>query len=66
MTNQDAYVEGIAELYKVNIIPYMEAWGLKISDEAKAKVYENNYPLMNILKDMVNNNTLQTVMSGED
>ena len=65
MTNQDAYVEGIAELYKVNIIPYMEAWGLKISDEAKANVYENNYPLMNILKDMVNDNTLQTVMSGE-
>ena len=65
MTNQDAYVEGIAELYKVNIIPYMEDWGLKISDEAKANVYENNYPLMNILKDMVNDNTLQTVMSGE-
>ncbi len=65
MTNQDAYVEGIAELYKVNIIPYMEAWGLKISDEAKANVYENNYPLMNILKDMVNENTLQTVISGE-
>ena len=65
MTNQDAYVEGIAELYKVNIIPYMEAWGLKISDEAKANVYENNYPLVNILKDMVNDNTLQTVMSGE-
>ncbi len=65
MTNQDAYVEGIAELYKVNIIPYMEAWGLKISDEAKANVYENNYPLMNILKDMVNDNTLQTVISGE-
>ena len=65
MTNQDAYVEGIAELYKVNIIPYMEAWRLKISDEAKANIYENNYPLMNILKDMVNDNTLQTVMSGE-
>lgn len=65
MTNQDAYVEGIAELYKVNIIPYMEAWGLKISDEAKAKVYENNYPVMNILKDMVNDNTLQSIINGE-
>ena len=66
MTNQDAYVEGIAELYKVNIIPYMEAWGLKISDEAKANVYENNYPLMNILKDMVNDNTLQSIIDGEE
>ena len=66
MTNQDAYVEGIAELYKVNIIPYMEAWGLKISDEAKANVYENNYPLMNILKDMVNDNTLQAIIDGEE
>ena len=65
MTNQDAYVEGIAHIYEVNILPYMEAWGLKISDEAKAKVYENNYPLMNILKDMVNQDTLQAIMSGE-
>ena len=65
MTNQDAYVEGLAELYGVNILPYMEAWGLQISDEVKANVYENNYTFMNILKDMVNDNTLQTVMSGE-
>ncbi len=65
MTNQDAYVEGLAELYGVNILPYMEAWGLQISDEVKANVYENNYTFMNILKDMVNDNTLQIVMSGE-
>ena len=65
MTNQDAYVEGLADLYQVNIIPYMEAWGLKISDEAKANVYENNYPLMNILKDMVSDDTLQAIISGE-
>ena len=65
ITNQDAYVEGIAELYKVNIIPYMEAWGLQISDETKANIYENHYPFMNILKDMVNDDTLQTVISGE-
>ena len=65
MTNQDAYIEGIAELYKVNIIPYMEAWGLQISDETKANIYENHYPFMNILKDMVNENTLQAVINGE-
>ena len=65
MTNQDAYVEGIAEIYQVNILPYMEAWGLRLSDQVKAKVYENNYPLMNILKDMVNENTLQAVINGE-
>ncbi len=65
MTNQDAYVEGIAEIYQVNILPYMEAWGLRLSDQVKAKVYENNYPLMNILKDMVNDDTLQAIIDGE-
>ncbi len=53
MTNQDAYVESIADIYNINIIPYMEDWGLNISDSTKSKVYQNNYPLINILKDFV-------------
>ena len=66
MTNQDAYVESIADIYGINIIPYMEAWGLNISDTTKAKVYELNYPLINILKDMVNDKTLEQIMQGEN
>ena len=66
MTNQDAYVESIADIYNINIIPYMESWGLKISDETKANVYQKNYPLMSILKDSVDDDTLNTIMTNED
>lgn len=65
MTNQDAYVESIADIYQINIIPYMEAWGLEISDETKARVFEANYPLANILKDMVQEDSLKEIMQGE-
>lgn len=65
MTNQDAYVEAIADIYNVNILPYMDAWGLDISNEVKAKVYESNYPLINILADMTNQDGLNTIMVGE-
>ena len=66
MTNQDAYVEAIADIYNINIIPYMEAWGLNISDDTKARVFEKNYPLANILKDMVQEDSIKEIMQGEN
>ena len=66
MTNQDAYVESIADIYNINIIPYMESWGLKISDETKSNIYQRNYPLISILKDFVDDDTLNTIMTNED
>ena len=65
MTNQDAYVESIADIYNINITPYMEAWGLNISDITKSNVYQKNYPLINILKDFVTDNSLNTIMTNE-
>ena len=65
MTNQDAYVEALADIYNINIIPYMEAWGLNISDTTKSNVYQKNYPLINILKDFVTDNSLNTIMTNE-
>lgn len=65
MTNQDAYVESIADIYNINIIPYMEAWGLEISNSVKAKIYEANYPLVSILKDTVSETTLENIMTNE-
>ena len=65
MTNQDAYVEAIADIYNVNILPYMDAWGLNILSTVKAKIYESNYPLINILADMTTQDSLYTIMVGE-
>ncbi len=66
MTNQDAYVEAIADIYNVNIIPYMEAWQLDISDEVKEKVYSQDMPTLNILKDIVSEESITKVMNGEE
>ena len=66
MTNQDAYVEAIADIYNINIIPYMEAWGLNISVGLKNKMFNLNYPLINILADMVSPNLLNTIMTNEN
>lgn len=65
MTNQDAYVLSIADLYGVNIIPYMEAWKLNISDSVKSSVYEKNYPMYSILKDTVTDSNVDKVLKGE-
>ena len=67
MTNQDAYVEAIAEIYNVNIIPYMEAWGLKISDETKLKIINKELKVLNILKDTITQeNNLNEIMQEEN
>ena len=65
MTNQDAYVESIADIYNINIIPYMDAWRLNISNSVRAKLYESNYPMINILADMVDSNNLTKIMNSE-
>ncbi len=66
MTNQDAYVEAIADIYHVNIIPYMDAWGLNISDETEEKVYSKNYPMVSILDDITTDETRDEIMEGEN
>lgn len=66
LTNQDAYVEAIADIYNVNIIPYMEKWKINISEETKSKVLEKNLPMVNILKDITDESTLNKIISGEN
>jgi hypothetical protein len=66
MTNQDAYVESLADIYGVNVIPYMEAWGLNISDDLKDEIYARNLPMVSILKDMVSDESLTEIMAGEN
>ena len=63
--NQDLYVRAIADIYHVNIIPYMEAWKLTISPSIKEEVYSKGYPTLNILKDTVTEQSLDKIMTGE-
>ncbi len=67
MKNQDAYVEGIADIYKVNIIPYMESWGVTISESVKDDINSKNLKQYGILKDIVKDNkTLSKIMSDNN
>lgn len=64
--NQDIYVLALADIYHINVIPYMEAWGLNISSVVKDEVYKNNYKSVTILKDMVTSDSLNEVMQSSD
>lgn len=64
--NDDIYCRAIADIYHVNIIPYMEAWGLPISESAKAEVNQKNYPALNIIKDMVSDESVNNILAGEN
>ena len=66
LTNQDAYVEAMADIYNVNIIPYMESWKTDISEETKIKILERNLPMINILKDVTDEETLNKILLGEN
>lgn len=63
--NQDLYTLALADLYQVNIIPYMESWGLKITDSVKEDVISRNLPSITILKDMVSDQSLSKIMQEE-
>ncbi len=64
--NQDIYPLAIADIYHVDITPYMEAWNLTVSSSVKEEIYSKNYPTLTILKDMVSDDSLNTIMQGEN
>ncbi len=64
--NQDIYSLAIADIYHVDITPYMEAWNLDISDSVKETISSKNYPSLTILKDMVSEKSLDDIMQGEN
>ena len=64
--NQDYYALSIAEIYNVNIIPYLESWGLTISNNIKEQINSKNYPVATILKDMVSDSSLSNIMTKEN
>lgn len=64
MTNTDAYVASIADIYNVNIIPYMEAWGLTVGEDVRQSVNSRKLPILNILGDMVQGENLSNIMAS--
>ncbi len=65
-SNQNIYALALADIYHVNIIPYMEAWGLDIANNVKDEIYSKDYPMLSILKDTVNDSSLEQILEGEN
>lgn len=64
-TTFDIYAETIALEYGVNVIPYLEAWGIETSDAAKEAVTQMQLPALSILGDTVDEKTRSEIMAGE-
>jgi hypothetical protein len=63
MNNVDAYVEALADIYGVNITPYMEAWGMTVSQSLQEELLERNLTLMSIAYD-TSDSSAQMVQDG--
>lgn len=57
MPNYDVMATVIAKEYKVNIIPYFEAFGIHVSDDVRANLFETDLQLVNMAKDLVGDQT---------
>lgn len=61
--NQDVYARAIAAIYGVNVIPYLEKWGLRVSDATKSALYDRDLPLANMLGEILNGDNLAKAKS---
>lgn len=59
--NNDTFCQALKEAAGVNVIPYMEAWGITVSPSVKEEIYQADLPVISILKDMVEEDTLDTI-----
>lgn len=62
----DVYAKFFAEEYSVNIIPYLKAWTMPVSESVEAEILELGLPSMFLLKDTVSDEMLGNVISGEN
>lgn len=81
LTNQEAYILALSELYGVNATGYFEAWGLPVSDSVQAKVAgsmplgflcevvndkEDEYELSNRISSELNRDGKYTLVTAKD
>lgn len=64
--NNDTFCQALKEVAGVNVIPYMEAWGITVSPSVKEEIYQENLPAISILKDMVDEDTLAKIQTDEN
>lgn len=62
--NYDVFATVIAEEYGVNILPYYDAFGIPVSDDVRANLYEADLQLVNMAKDLVGDKTSTLKTNG--
>ncbi len=60
LTTTDTWVLALLTKYNVNVIPYIESWGIKVSDEVYQKVMNSNSKAIYYLKELVNDDEIAT------
>lgn len=62
---QDVYAMFFAEEYKVNIIPYLNAWTIDVSEETKAEILGKDFPSYMITSDTLGDK-LEEIKTAEN
>ena len=52
----DIIAKGFSEGTGYNVIPYLESWGLTISNQVKKEIYDKNYPIVYYLNELAGEN----------
>lgn len=63
---QDVYAKFFAEEYNANIIPYLEAWTISVSETTKQNILNMGLNSYSITSDVVSNDNLNNVLTGEN
>ena len=65
LSTQDAWALAISESYGVDITDYFEEWGIKVSDNTKLKIQQNNSKNVFSMKDLVNDDSLTNTIRND-
>ena len=65
MSTQDAWALGIYDKYGVSLVDYFDAWGIKVSEEARFTIEQGNSKNAFSLKDLVVDQTLTNQIKSD-
>lgn len=56
MSTADLLAKGFSEGTGYNVVPYLESWGLTISNQVKKEIYDKDYPVVYYLNELTDEN----------
>lgn len=62
----DVYAKFFAEEYNVNIIPYLKAWTMTLSENVEAELFEKDLKVMNIFADILSETNFEKISTDNN